>query len=169
MSSADSPGPSAPSEGRTGLRPGGCCSWAGADPPSHHTPQVPPGPAPGSGCQLCLGQLSSLDLCPLRCNGPPEVGKGRHPFPLFFLLQEEQLQGRVVVREKGWSDTGSGGEQLWAGGSGGAQLLSAPAPLLEAGIVPAGWGSAGHQVEEHLGAPLLLPSPGGPGVPQPCS
>lgn len=67
----------------------------------------------------------------------------------------------MLVREKGWNGTRNGGEQLWTGG--GAQLSSAPAPLLEVGIAPSDWESAGYQVEEqltvavlgHIGAPPL--------------
>lgn len=66
----------------------------------------------------------------------------------------------MVMREKGWNGSGNGGEQLWAGGSGGMQLFSAPAPLLEAGIVPAAWESAVYQVEKPLTV-AVLGHPGG--------
>lgn len=83
----------------------------------------------------------------------------RHPFSLFFseqlVLQEEQWSGGMVVREKGWNGTGNGGEQFWAGGSGGAQFYSTPAPLLEVEIFPAGWESAWYQAEEQLTVAVL--------------
>lgn len=44
---------------------------------------------------VALGSGAALKLGPLRCSDPSEVGKLRHPLPLFFpeqlQLQEEQL------------------------------------------------------------------------------